>query len=78
MNFLVTPNDQGFKIELQSAKYNKGVMLQLTSDDGFFEDNFFNLEPNTPLSILYEPAKDITKEEVEKHLQITTLADLMS
>ncbi len=57
-----------FKIILESNVFAKALWLHLTSGEGSFSDNFFDLVPRRPKSVECVLEKDVSLEEFEQAL----------
>lgn len=67
--------NEKLQVTLTSSKYAKGVFLRFEDDEGFFEDNYFDLDANRPYSLNYSPQNQslITRE----NLRIISLVDMI-
>ena len=58
---------EGFSIELTSSVFQKNVML-MTSADGHFSDNYFDLKPNETKTVLFKTKASSIEELTYKSL----------
>ena len=58
INKQIEKHDEGFIIHLSSGVLQKDVFLH-TKTKGYFSDNFFDLEPNTTKSIIFQTGQQV-------------------
>ena len=65
--------DGGFEITLTSEVFSRGVFMSIDGIDNFFEDNYFDLLPNTPVTIHLSTKLD--KSSLTDQLKVVSIAD---
>jgi beta-mannosidase len=71
----VTGAADGFEITVKTDTLARNVRLTYEPDDGFFTDNYFDLIPGTPATLVYEPAGEVTIEDFKKGLVVESIVD---
>ncbi len=69
----ITKTSEGYEVILSTDKLAKNVFLSLEEQTGSFSDNYFDLEPNKPVKILYKNSKP--EINFENKLKIRSLID---
>jgi beta-mannosidase len=77
IGFEVTRTRTGFKINLTSDYFAKGVYLS-TKTDGFFSDNYFDLFPGKPVEVEFKTRLNISLNEFRNQLRTRSLRDAFS
>ncbi|MFX4301496.1 beta-mannosidase [Alicyclobacillus tolerans] len=70
--------DDHFEIHLTSQTFAKYVMLELSEADGVFSDNYFDLLPATPYTVLLSKkflSVDLSLKEVCEQIRVYSLID---
>ena len=65
----------GYLITLTTNTLARNTFLSLDKSDGFFSDNFFDLIPGRPVSVLLKLRAPITRNSLLQELKIRSLAD---
>jgi len=68
-------NANGFEITVSTDELARNVYLSTNQYDGFFTDNFFDLNPGQSMTIQFKTAEKITLEEFRKTLTVQSLVD---
>ena len=77
LNINVSQVDENFHIHLSSDALVKNLYLYTNENNaGFFSDNYFDLLPNEPKTVIYTPDEKITLDEFEKQLKTLSLKDV--
>ena len=77
LNISVSQVDKNFHIQLLSDALVKNLYLYTNENStGFFSNNYFDLLPNEPKTIIYTPNEKITLDEFEKQLKTLSLKDV--
>lgn len=71
VNYKLGSDAKGNYILLETDKLSLGTTLKLQHDEGFFDNNFFDLIPNYPQKVYY--SKDINNEYLLKNLRIFSI-----
>jgi beta-mannosidase len=71
----VSTVDGLFQITVETDTLARNVRLSFEPDDGFFTDNYFDLIPGSPVTLVYEPAGEVSLEEFEKGLVVESIVD---
>ena len=69
----ITKTNSGFSIELTTNTLAKNVYLTCSDNNGFFDDNYFDLIPGIPRTITVKT--QLQQEEFERSLKIMSLVD---
>ncbi len=73
VEYTVGKADIGFDILLSTDKLAKNVYLQIEDEEGFFSDNYFNLMPNSRVTINLKT--NISESKLKEVLTVRTLDD---
>jgi beta-mannosidase len=68
-------NTNGFEITVSTDELARNIYLSTDQYDGFFTDNFFDLNPGQSMTIQFKTAEKITLEEFRKTLTVQSLVD---
>lgn len=71
----IAPAGGGFRVRLSTDTLARHVRLSQAADDGFFEDNYFDLVPGQPVDVIYHPRASVGLEDFRKGLEIVSLRD---
>ncbi len=69
----VRPTDNGFEITLQADKFARAVFLSINGIDNFFENNYFDMLPQTPTTVKVKTK--LSQADFEKQLKVVSLSD---
>lgn len=64
LNLRTSFDETGLTLTLQTNVLIKNLMLESNDLDGFFEDNFFDMQPGSQLSVRFIPSGNIPTEEI--------------
>ncbi|MFW5657711.1 MAG: glycoside hydrolase family 2 protein [Bacteroidota bacterium] len=73
VEYTIAKSDNGFDIQLQTDKLAKNVYLQMGDEEGFFSDNYFDMLPNSRVTIHLDT--DIPESKLNEVLTVRTLDD---
>lgn len=65
--------DEGYEVSLTSDAFARGVFMSLKGIDNFFEDNYFDLLPQKPVTVKVKT--DLSLSVFKEQLKIISLAD---
>lgn len=71
VKYEITPADNGFEITLSTDKLAKNLFMTIGDEEGFFEDNYFDLIPGNAVKIKLETK--ISGEKLQEVFAIQTL-----
>ncbi len=77
IQYEISGNGNKFSITLASTNLARSVILQASGVPGAFSDNFFDLYPNQPRHVTFNPSRPVDEKEFQASLRIVTLFDLM-
>jgi beta-mannosidase len=73
VDYTIAKADNGYDIQLHTDKLAKNVYLQIEDEEGFFSDNYFDMLPNSRVTINLKT--DIAENELKEVLTVRTLDD---
>ncbi len=73
MEYKIAKADNGFDIQLHTDKLAKNVYLQIEDEEGFFSDNYFDMLPNSRVTINLKT--EIPESKLNEVLTVRTLDD---
>lgn len=65
--------ENGYEITLRSDKFARSVFMSIDGIDNFFENNYFNLMPDTPVKVKVRTT--LPQTEFEAQLKVVSLSD---
>ncbi len=71
----VVSNEKGFRITISTDKVAKAVFLSGLTEEGIFEDNYFNLIPGKKKEIEFRAARKMNADEFRRKLRVRSLVD---
>jgi beta-mannosidase len=71
----VTESGGTLRVKLSTDRLARNVRLSYGPDDGFFDDNFFDLLPGSTRTVGYEPEGEVTIEAFRSGLVIESIVD---
>ncbi len=74
IDYTVREVESGIELTLTADCFARGVFLSIEGIDNFFENNYFDLLPHTPVTVFVRCSLD--KATFEKQLRICSLADM--
>lgn len=69
----IKPIEGGYMITLTADRFARAVFLSLDGIDSYFDDNYFDILPKEAISVMVHSR--LPKEEFEKQLKVTSLAN---
>jgi beta-mannosidase len=66
---------RGFKVAVTSDKFARAVYLSLSSGDGFFFDNYFDLRPGQRVEVEFHPNGRMTLTDFRSRLKVRSMKD---
>jgi len=73
IKYEIQPINNGFEVKLKSDKFARAVFMSIDGIDNFFEDNYFDLLPDTEKIVKVESKLSLT--DFEKQLTVISLKD---
>ncbi len=73
-DFSITPQGDGYEVEIGSDVFARGVFLSLEGIDNFFSDNYFNILPHERKTIHVRTS--LPENDFRKQLKIISLGDI--
>ena len=73
VEYSISESDKGFDIQLYTDKLAKNVYLQMEDEEGFFSDNYFDMLPNSRVTINLDTG--IPESRLKQVLTVRTLDD---
>jgi beta-mannosidase len=67
--------DGAFTVALQAEKVALWAWVGLRDEDARLSDNFVHLRPDSPVSLRLEPARPLSRDEVQSQLVVKSLVD---
>jgi beta-mannosidase len=64
---------EGYKLTFSTDNFAKNVALTTDNGEGFFTDNYFDLIPGIPVTVIYQTEKNI--QDIHKKINIYSLID---
>ena len=71
------PEPNTFSITLSADVFAKGVALRAEGDEARFDDNFFDLLPEDPVTVVARTSREMDTDAFRRRLMITTVADAL-